>query len=181
MGFDDEEENSSEWADETEEVGSDELLASDTLRLPEHASVLVRLHALRAWLTRRQEEAKIALGEAAMALQQAMQEPEQVVYSRRRNRLAQAEQRAQVERGLATANAHLRAYENAQELLEDCVDHTTTGERALVEYYLTLDMLLQQLHNDSSGDGISRAARIAAFSDVLHRVEHVSSALQNDE
>ena len=33
-----------------EETGSDELLADDNLRLPERANVLVRVHAVRAWL-----------------------------------------------------------------------------------------------------------------------------------
>lgn len=33
------------------EIGSDELLSDDNLRLPESANILVRIHALRAWLT----------------------------------------------------------------------------------------------------------------------------------
>ncbi len=55
--------------DDTTEKGSDELLSDDNLRLPENANVLVRLHAIRAWLTRRQQETTIEMGENALALQ----------------------------------------------------------------------------------------------------------------
>jgi len=56
----------------TEEVGSDELLAADELRLPAGASMLVRLHAMRAWLQRRHAESDLEVGQAALSLQMAM-------------------------------------------------------------------------------------------------------------
>ncbi len=36
--------------EDSTQIGSDELLSEDNLRLPDSASVLVRLHAVRAWL-----------------------------------------------------------------------------------------------------------------------------------
>src|SRR5215467_11561036 len=57
-----------------DEIGSDELLSDENLRLPESANILARLHAVRAWLSRRHDEASIEVGEAAMALQELMQE-----------------------------------------------------------------------------------------------------------
>ena len=48
-----------------DEMGSDELLSDDNLRLPESANILVRLHAVQAWLSRRYDEATIEVGEAA--------------------------------------------------------------------------------------------------------------------
>ena len=57
-----------------DEMGSDELLSDENLRLPESANILVRLHAVRAWLFRRHDEATIEVGEAALALQEVMQE-----------------------------------------------------------------------------------------------------------
>ena len=67
-----------------EETGSDELLADDNLRLPESANVLVRVHAVRAWLARRHEEATIEAGRAALALQQAFNAPGEETRPRRR-------------------------------------------------------------------------------------------------
>ena len=65
-----------ETPDSSVEIGSDELLSDDNLRLPESASILVRIHAVRAWLARRYEETTIEVGEAALALQKMMmQEP----------------------------------------------------------------------------------------------------------
>ncbi len=79
-----------------EEIGSDELLSDDNLRLPESANVLVRLHAVQAWLSRRREEAAIEVGEAALALQEAIQENAQETRVRRRAREGE-EQRVLVE------------------------------------------------------------------------------------
>ena len=47
-----------------DETGSDELLSDENLRLPEGANILVRLHAVRAWLSRRRDETSIEVGEA---------------------------------------------------------------------------------------------------------------------
>src|SRR5438270_6230703 len=67
-----------------EEVGSDELLAHDDLQLPDSANILVRLHAVRAWLARRCDEATIAVGEATLALQRSMETPAEEQRPRRR-------------------------------------------------------------------------------------------------
>ncbi|HET8850977.1 MAG TPA: hypothetical protein VFN02_00480, partial [Ktedonobacteraceae bacterium] len=72
--------------EESIETGSDELLSEDDLRLPESASVLVRLHAVRAWLARRHHEATVEVGEAALKLQQAMALEFQEARPRRRER-----------------------------------------------------------------------------------------------
>lgn len=168
MGFDDEDA-------QHEETGSDELLSSDTLRLPEDASVLVRLHAVRAWLTRRQAETRAEFGEAAMSLQQIMQQTMREPSPQVRRRKREGEQRLQIQQTLASTQRRLQAYEDAEELFEDCIDHTTTGERALVEYYLTLDTLIQEMRDDATLDGIDTSARLAVFTAVLSRVEHVGS------
>src|ERR1700730_16337007 len=68
---------------ETTEIGSDELLSDDHLRLPETASMLVRLHALRAWLTRRMRDTELEIGNAALRLQESMQEDPQEAHPRR--------------------------------------------------------------------------------------------------
>src|SRR5579863_4634449 len=67
-----------------EETGSDELLADDNLRLPDSANVLVRVHAVRAWLARRHDEAAIEAGTAALTLQQAMSNAVEETRPRRR-------------------------------------------------------------------------------------------------
>jgi hypothetical protein len=156
-----------------EEIGSDELLSDDNLRLPESANVLVRLHAVRAWLARRHEEVNIEVGEAALDLQQAMQEDLQEMRPRRRARQGQEERLQHAQQGLTAAQQRLNAYEEAQSILEDCVAHTS-GERVLVEYYLTLEelMLYRRTHsNDSEG----RSPWIDALGDVLRRIERVGS------
>ena len=68
------------------EIGSDELLSDDNLRLPESANILVRTHAVQAWLARRQEEHTLEVGEAALALQQVMTQEPQATRLRRRQR-----------------------------------------------------------------------------------------------
>jgi hypothetical protein len=74
---------------------------------------------------------------------------------------------------LIDAQQRLSAYEEAQSILEDCVSHTS-GERVLVEYYLTLEELvlrsLEQVERDED-----HAPWLEAVSDVLHRVEHVGT------
>src|SRR6266487_2459928 len=147
-----------------EEIGSDELLSDENLRLPESANILVRLHAVRAWLFRRHDEATMEVGEAA-------------VETRPRRRTHQIEavqqqfQRAQ--KALAESQQRLSAYEEAQSILEDCIAHTS-GERVLVEYYLTLEDLVMQSQEkmDQTED---RSPWLDALSDVLHRIEHVGT------
>ena len=158
-----------------DETGSDELLSDENLRLPEGANILVRLHAVRAWLSRRHDEASIEVGEAALALKEIMKE--EAVETRPRRRTNQTEsmqqqfQRAQ--KALAESQQRLNAYEEAQSILEDCVAHTS-GERVLVEYYLTLEELVLQSQEqmDQTAD---RSPWLDALSDVLHRIEHVGT------
>jgi hypothetical protein len=158
-----------------DEIGSDELLSDENLRLPEGANILVRLHAVRAWLSLRYDGASIEVGEAALALQEMMQEEAVETRSRRRAHQIEAKQqqfqRAQKE--LAESQQRLRAYEEAQSILEDCIAHTN-GERVLVEYYLILEELVlqSQEQKDQTED---RSPWLDALSDVLHRIEHVGT------
>jgi hypothetical protein len=155
-----------------DDIGSDELLSNENLRLPESATILVRLHAVDAWLSRRREEATIEIGEAALALQEMLQEEAVAMKPRRRTHQIEAVQRAQ--KTLAESQQRLSAYEEAQSILEDCVAHTS-GERVLVESYLTLEDLVQQSQQqiDQSED---HSPRIDALSDVLHRIEQVGTS-----
>src|SRR2546422_2845967 len=100
-----------ELPDESTEAGSDELLSDDNLRLPESASPLVRLHAIRAWLTRRQKETTIEIGEAALTLQHILQQEPHEVRPRRRERQGYTEQIQHAQRILAEAQQRLSAYE----------------------------------------------------------------------
>ncbi len=176
--------------DETPETGSDELLSDDNLRLPESANILVRLHAVRAWLARRQHEASIAIGAAALDLQEAMLHAPQGSMLRRRERMEQEEKLRRIQQRLTEEQQRLRAFEEAQSLLEDCVAHTS-GERVLVEYYLTLEDLVQsntppdltdehELHRTptrgaSSSPGSAVPTYQAALAAVQHRVERVGA------
>ena len=169
-----------------EEIGSDELLADDDLRLPDSANILVRLHAVRAWLARRGNEAAIEVGEAALALQQEMEAPTDDFRPRRRVR-----QQLEVEsspftrlrgsqQALTAAQEQLSAFKEALVLLEECVAHTS-GERALVEYYLTLEQLLLDTGNVSLADApVQHSPWRDAMAEVLHRIEHVGT-LQEEE
>ena len=173
MNFDDEN------TDETPEVGSDELLADDTLRLPESASPLVRLHAVRSWLLRRIEETKLEVGEAALALQQALERQQEPGATRMRRRerqgnLAQAALQ-HIQQAIADAQQRLQAYEEAQSLLEESVTHTTPGERTLVEYYLALEDLTL---NERLEQGAPAAAWLRAIADVQNRVERVGTPIE---
>lgn len=173
MNFDDEN------TDETPEVGSDELLSDDNLRLPESASPLVRLHAVRSWLGRRMEETKLEVGEAALALQQALQSQQQAGETRlrRRERQGQAAQAAieRIQQDITDAQQRLRAYEEAQTLLEESITHTTPGERALVEYYLALEDLML---NQRIEQGVPAASWLRAIADVQNRVERVGTPVE---
>ncbi|HZS77112.1 MAG TPA: hypothetical protein VFA41_10915 [Ktedonobacteraceae bacterium] len=168
-----------------EETGSDELLAADDLRLPESADILVRLHAVRAWLERQRKEATLDVGRAALALQEAMESPVEELRPRRRAmregdsftaRLNAAQQ------ALRKAQERLSAYEEAQSLLEDCVAHTS-GQRVLVEYYLTLEELL-------TGSGYALPSQETTpdtdspwydvMLEVMQRIEHVTTPQEEE-
>lgn len=164
MQFDD------DFLEETTETGSDELLSDDNLRLPDSASNLVRLHAIRSWLTRRQDETSVEIGEAALVLQQLMQEEPQGMRPRRRERDSQIQRVQREQQELLNAQQRLSAYEQAEVLLEECVAHTTSGERVLVEYYLTLEELVESAANDAE-----HSSWLEAIEDVQHRVEHVGA------
>src|SRR5690349_4960098 len=172
MSFDD------DFAEEETETGSDELLSDDNLRLPEGASPLVRLHAIRAWLARRQYEMRIEIGESALALQRLMEDEPQMTRLRRRERVSLMDRVQQAQQEMEGAQQRLNTYEEAQTLLEECVTHTTQGERALVEYYLTLEDLLQS--DDLPDAEITTTPRQQALMDVQHRVEHVSAPHEAD-
>lgn len=160
---------------DNDESGSDELLADENLRLPESANMLVRLHAVRAWLSRRIDEATIEVGEAALALQLVMQEDAVETRPRRRTHQVEAAQQSQrAQKALADTQQRLSAYEEAQSLLEDCVAHTS-GERVLVEYYLVLEELWLQSQEQMNSTE-ARSPWFDALSDVLHRVEHVGTS-----
>jgi septal ring factor EnvC (AmiA/AmiB activator) len=152
------------------ETGSDELLSDDNLRLPDSASPLVRLHAVRSWLARRRKETTIEIGESALALQAAQQEAmSQMNRLRRREQQELSERIQQTQRAFQDAQQHLEAFEEATSMLEDCLNHTTSSERALVEYYLSIDALLQQEEIDTS------SIQHQILSEVLHRVEQVGA------
>lgn len=167
MNFDD------EIPIEGDESGSDELLSDDHLRLPDSANPLVRLHAVRAWLTRRQKEMTLEIGETALTWQ-ALQEEMTQDSSRLRRREQQhlAEQLQKAEQAYQLAQAKLSTFEEAEQLLEECLSHTTSSERTLVEYYLTLDNLIQQDHSEEIAE---LNTRDQVFTEVQHRVEQVGT------
>ena len=191
-----------EWFNEendgrdVEEVGSDELLADEQLRLPESASILVRLHAVRAWLQRRRQETIIEEGEAALALQEALAAPaplaSQEQFLRPRRRREQAMQEAQLQRAqqaMLTAQQRRSAYEEARTVLEECVTHTS-GERVLVEYYLALEDLIHAYLQKQSGqeaapsgfpDQPVNTPWLQAMADVQRRIEQVGVPEREEE
>ena len=161
-----------------EETGSDELLADDNLRLPESANVLVRVHAVRAWLERRHEEATIEAGMAALALQQSLGTPGEETRPRRRMLQSPATPLAQQE--LANARQRIQAIEEAQALLDDCLAHTN-GERVLVEYYLALEQILIDNGYALFGEApIQHTPWLDTMLDVLQRVERVGTPQEED-
>jgi hypothetical protein len=165
MDFDD------DVPEEVTEVGSDELLSDDNLHLPESANPLVRLHAVRAWLTRRQKMTNLEIGEAALELQQLQQDESGTAGLRRRELQARQEQMQYLQQRFQHAQQCLATYEEAETLLQECVDHTTVGERLLVEYYLTLEELVQ---NSLQAGESEASSRLQVLQDVQHRVERVS-------
>ncbi len=164
------------------EAGSDELLADEQLRLPESASILVRLHAVRAWLERRRQETIIEEGEAALALQEALTAPappalqEQFLRPRKRRereQVAQEEQLQRAQQAMLAAQERRSAYEEAQTLLEECVAHTS-GERVLVENYLALEDLVQaHLQGGQEAEQPINTPWLQAMADVQRRIEQV--------
>ena len=158
------------------EIGSDELLSDDNLRLPESANILVRTHAVRAWLTRRCEETAMEIGEAALIVQQAMMQEPQETRLRRRERQNLEWQIDQQQKVLKEAQQRLNAYEEAQALLEDCIAHTS-GARVLVEYYLALEDLVQSITQASQPED---ASRLQALADVQQRVEVVGAPYEDE-
>jgi len=160
--------------EETSEQGSDELLSANNLHLPASANILVRLHAVRAWLTRRQEEASIDVGEAALELQETMMATPTSGMLRRRQRLEMEERLRHIQQRLAVAQQRLHAYEEAQSLLEECIDHTA-GERILVEYYLSLEELVLTSTRSDLPDHPENRAWLEVMADVQHRIERVGA------
>lgn len=170
--------------DESSEIGSDELLSDENLRLPSGANILVRLHAVRAWIARRHNEAAIEVGEAALALQQTMlEEPSETGTwahpQRRREQRLQDERQQQVQQFLTAAQERLNAYEEAQALLEECIAHNS-GERVLVEYYLALEELVQSKQPQSPRQP-EPSPWLSALADVQHRIEHVGAPNEEEE
>ncbi|GCE13320.1 hypothetical protein [Tengunoibacter tsumagoiensis] len=163
-----------EFSDETAETGSDELLSDDHLRLPENASPLVRLHAIRSWLKRRQRETVIEIGEAALQLQHVQLSYEQEGRLRRRELQQQSDRLTHIQQTFTEAQERLQAYEEAEAILEDCVNHTTVGDRLLVEYYLQLEDLVMTYQTEY------KTPRIQALADVQQRVEHVGIANEDE-
>ena len=156
-----------------EETGSDELLADDNLRLPDSANLLVRVHAVHAWLTRRYEEAAIEAGMAALTLQQAMSNP--VEETRPRRRIPQPPDTSLAQQQLADARQRIEAFEEAQALLVDYIAHTN-GERVLVEYYLAVEQLIIDNGYALSGEfSIQHTPWLDAMLEVMQRVEHVGT------
>lgn len=172
MDFDDE-----HFQKETE-TGSDELLSNDNLRLPDSANPLVRLHAVRAWLARRQKETRLDIGMLALDLQQLQQEDQPETRLRRRELQARQDRFQSLQERFQSTQQLLSTYEEAERLLEDCVNHTTVSERLLVEYYLTIEQLAQEAAQKDGED--EHSPRLAAFSDVLQRIEQVGAPQEED-
>ncbi len=163
---------------DTSETGSDELLSADNLRLPENANPLVRLHALRAWLVRRQKEATLAIGQAALTLQQLQHEDAGAPRLRRSEREALMQNIQRAQNLFKQAQEHLDAYEEAEAILEDCVNHLTINERLLVEYYLALDDIIQSSIQEEQDE--THSPHVEALLDVQQRVERVGSPQDDD-
>ena len=178
-----------EHSQEQAETGSDELLSDDNLLLPDSANPLVRLHAIRAWLARRQKETRLHIGMIALDLQQLQQEDQgtsglEATGGREARPIRRRELQARQDR-LQSAQARfqftqqlLSVYEEAERLLEDCVNHTTVSERLLVEYYLTIEQLTQEATQED--DEGRQSPRLAALSDVLQRIEQVGAPHEKD-
>lgn len=152
-------------------IGNDDLLADEYVRLPAGSNILTRLRALQIWLVRRRDEAELAVGMAVHALQMEAQEAESE--SRPRRRLSQVDLPASPR--LSIMQQRLSAYEEAQTLLDSCITHTTVGERLLVEYYLSLEEMIQETASSADSPWLS------VMSDVLHRVSQVGTPVEEEE
>jgi len=172
--YDDNDENAQ--VDKTT-TGSDELLSDDELRLPESAHTLVRVHAVQAWLSRRVREATLAMGEAALTLQAAAAQAEEEGdrFTRRRERERREEQLQRYQQRIEQEQARIETYEEAQELLQEYVDHAG-GERVLVEFYLALEALAEQ----ETRAAALPSPRLNALAEVQHRVERVGIPYESD-
>jgi len=96
--------------------------------------------------------------------------------SRPRRRFAQSDslvQRAQL--SLSQAQQRQSAYDEARALLEDCVTHTTASERLLVEYYLSLEEMIQ------AADSPDGSPWLEVMLDVMQRVEQVGTPGEEEE
>lgn len=186
MNFDDERPNTENEDEGEGESGSDELLSDDSLRLPEGANILVRVHAVRAWLSRRYDDATLEVGRAALALQEAIRPQLQSQLQAEMRPLRRREQQHlhdQTERArqlLSAAQLRLATYEEAQVLLEECITHAS-GERVLVEYYLALEDLVLSIAEAIQAGDDSQRPRLQALADVQHRVERVGTPHEDDE
>lgn len=172
MDFDDELSNIS---DETI-TGSDELLSDDSLRLPESANPLVRLHAIRAWLKRRQQEAQLNMGKMALELQ-ALQHEADTTPLRRRAYQEHMEHLQKVQSLFQQTQERFETYQEAEAMLEECVNHTTVGERLLVEYYLEIEALI---HTNLQESNQEPTPRIESLFAVQNRIEHVGISYEED-
>lgn len=158
---------------ETTEIGSDELLSDDNLRLPEGASPLVRVHAVRSWLTRCQKETALQIGEAALVWQEIQQEAMQDTSRlRRREQQRIADRVQQAQQDFEDAQRRLSVYEEMAALLEEYITHTTSNERTLVEYYLQLEEMVQQ---EEQKEAEADRSRLRVLMDVQHRIEQVNA------
>ncbi len=181
MNFDDF--NERDTSDEVSEIGSDELLSDENLRLPESAHMLVRIYAVEAWLARRIEETKLEVGEAALALQHAAMQTASApgTVMRRREREAQTQKTLHFQQALNASQVRLLAYEAAETMLQEALAHAS-GERVLVEFYLSLENLVQEESQRevpaSATANISH--RLAAFGDVQQRVERVGIPYEDE-
>jgi glucose-6-phosphate-specific signal transduction histidine kinase len=135
--------------------------------------VLVRVHAVRAWLARRHEEAAFEAGMAGLTLQQAMSNP--VEETRPRRRAPQSLDTTLAQQQLSDARQRIDAFDGAQRLLEDCIAHTN-GERVLVEYYLAVEQLIIDNGYALSGEApIQHTPGLDAMLEVMQRIEHVGT------
>lgn len=160
--------------------GSDELLSDDELRLPESAHTLVRVHAVQAWLSRRIHETTLRMGEAALALQEAMgqAEAESGRSMRRREREQQDALLQRYQQTVGQEQARIGTYEEAQALLQEYIDHAG-GERILVEFYLALEELVEY-ETQNTTQSPARSPRLDALADVQQRIERVGITYEED-
>ncbi|HEY0757227.1 MAG TPA: hypothetical protein VGD98_24950 [Ktedonobacteraceae bacterium] len=168
--------NDDDFSSAEEESGSDELLTADDLRLPAEANVLVRLHAIRAWLNRRYAETSLEVGASALYLQTMARARAAENEARPRRRAAEnGPLLNNAQRDLNASQRRLSAYDEARVLLENCVAHTTVSDRLLVEYYLALEERLQ------SSISPTDTPWITAMQDVMHRVEQMGTPGEDEE